>query len=78
MGSVIPPSRKVIIGMTTSPSFLSVRIRFGEQYYRATPCGMWYLALKPSIPVGEFYEVLEPTHQAKGVQKKFLKEGSKE
>ena len=53
MGSVIPPSMKAIIGMTTSHSFLSVTIRSRAQYRRATPYRVWYLALKSSIPAGE-------------------------
>ena len=50
---VIPPSMKVIIGMTTCPVSLLVRIWSKEQYSRPTPCGIQYLALKPSMPVEE-------------------------
>ena len=39
--------------MTTSPTSLFVSTRFGGQYCRPTPCGIWYLAQKPSIPTGE-------------------------
>ena len=46
MGSVIPPSMKAIIGMTTSPPHLSVSTWSGGQYSRPTLGGMWYLALK--------------------------------
>ena len=52
-GKCIPPSMKAIIEMTTSPSFLSVTIWSGAQFRRATPYGMWYLALKPSVPMRE-------------------------
>ena len=53
IGSVIPPPIKVIIGMTTSPTSLSMSIWSRGQYYRPTPGGIWYLALKPSISAGE-------------------------
>ena len=53
IGSVIPLSIKAIIGMTTSPTSLFVSTRFGGQYCRPTPCGIWYLDQKPSIPTGE-------------------------
>ena len=58
MGIVIPPSMKAIIGMTTCPVSLLVRIWFEEQYSRPTPCGIRYLALKPSMPAGEFTRLL--------------------
>ena len=53
MGIVIPPSMKAIIGMATCPVPLLIKIWSEEQYSRPTPGGIWYLALKPSIPVGE-------------------------
>ena len=58
MGIVIPPSMKAIIGMTTYPVSLLVRIWSEEQYSRPTPCGIRHLALKPSILVGEFTRLL--------------------
>ena len=44
---------KAIIGMATCPVFLLSKISSMEQYSRPTPDGIWYLALKPSKPVGE-------------------------
>ena len=39
--------------MATYPVFLLSRTSSKEQYSRPTPGGIRYLALKPSIPVGE-------------------------
>ena len=39
--------------MVTCPVFLLVKTSSKEQYSRPTPGGIRYLALKPSIPVGE-------------------------
>ena len=44
---------KAIIGMTTCPVSLLVRIWSEEQYSRPTPYGMWCLALKPFMAAGE-------------------------
>ena len=44
---------KAIIGMVTCPVFLLVKTSSREQYSKPTLGGIWYLALKPSIPAGE-------------------------
>ena len=74
MGSVIPPSKKAIIGMTTSPTSPSVRMRSVAQYYRATPCRIQYLALKLSIAAEESTKYLTyPFKQMQGTLKKFFR-----
>ena len=51
---VIPPSTKAITGMATYPVLLLIMTSSREQYSRPTSGGIWYLALKPSIPAGKF------------------------
>ena len=53
MGSLIPPSMKAIIGMTTSPSLRWVSHSPEGQYCKEMSWGMWYKALNLSIPMGE-------------------------
>ena len=62
---------KAIIGMTTCPISLLVRIWSEEQYARPTPYEIWYLALKPSISAGESTRLLNLPIQLtlKGIEK---------
>nr|POE78903.1 hypothetical protein CFP56_31959 [Quercus suber] len=48
MGIVIPPSRKAMTGITTSPVLRSVSIFFGGQYLTPTFRGMQYVTLNSS------------------------------
>ena len=57
---------KAIIGMTTYPVSLLVRIWSEGQYFKPTPCGIWYLALKPSILAGESTRLLNLPIQVTG------------
>ena len=50
---VIPPSMKAIMGMTTSPVFLSSNHSPYAAYLTPTCGGMLYLVLKLSIPSSE-------------------------
>ena len=50
---VIPHSTKAITGMATCPVLLLIKTSSKEQYSRPTSGGIRYLALKPSILVGE-------------------------
>ena len=70
---------KAIIGMTTCPISLLVRIWPEEQYSRPTPCGIWYLALKPSMPVGESTRLLNLPIQLtlKGTEKGLQTKGGR-
>ena len=49
---------KAIIGITTCPVSLLVRIWFEGQYSKPTPCEIWYLVLKPSMSAGESTRLL--------------------
>ena len=68
MESFIPPPTKAIIGMATSYSFLSVTIRYEEQYFQNV-----VLSFEALHTGGRVYKVLKSTYlgELKGCERSF-------